>query len=35
MGIEGYEDPKMMEVVTITRMTEDNKLIRDMEIMRQ
>jgi hypothetical protein len=35
MGIEGYEDLKMMEVTIMIRMTEDNKLARDMEIIRQ
>ena len=35
MGIEGYEGPKMMEVATTTRMTEDDKLARDVKIMRQ
>ena len=35
MGIEGYEGSKMTEVATMTRITEDDKLARDVEIMRQ
>ena len=35
MGIERYEGPKMTEVATTTRMTEDDKLARDVEMMRQ